>query len=86
MDSRRKRLHFRCWHRGTKESDILLGRFADTYLHDLDDGELGQLEALLEHNDIDLYNWITGKAPWPANIETPIAVALSRFCAEGGHL
>jgi Flavinator of succinate dehydrogenase len=29
-NARRKRLPFRCWHRGTQESDLLLGSFADS--------------------------------------------------------
>jgi hypothetical protein len=28
LDDRRKRLLFRCWHRGTREMDLILGRFA----------------------------------------------------------
>jgi antitoxin CptB len=85
MDKRRKRLLFRCWHRGTREADILLGGFADAYVASMNDSKLNQLEQLLEQNDIDLYNWITGKFPWPANIENEITAALSTFCAEGRH-
>ena len=28
-DARKKRLRYRAWHRGTKESDFILGSFAD---------------------------------------------------------
>ena len=31
-DIRRRRLLFRCWHRGTQEIDLLLGSFAETCL------------------------------------------------------
>ena len=31
-DTRRKRLLFRSWHRGTKETDLLLGSFAEQHL------------------------------------------------------
>ena len=85
MEIRRKRLSFQCWHRGTKEADILLGRFADTHIATLSEAELDQLEELLWQNDIDLYNWITKKAPWPANVANDLTAALSKFCAEGGH-
>ena len=85
MDKRRRRLLFRCWHRGTKEVDILLGGFADAHVETMDDSELDKLEQLLEQNDIDLYNWITAKFPWPANIENEITTALSAFCAKGKH-
>ena len=42
LDDRRKRLLFRCWHRGTREMDLILGRFADAEIADLTDDELGQ--------------------------------------------
>ena len=40
LDERRKRLLFRCWHRGTREMDLILGRFADTNIASLTDDEL----------------------------------------------
>ena len=46
LDVRRKRLLFRCWHRGTREMDLILGRFADSAIPTLSDGELAQLERL----------------------------------------
>ena len=55
LDDRRKRLLFRCWHRGTREMDLILGRFADAAVADLTDAELGQLEQLIEVPDPDLY-------------------------------
>ncbi len=66
MDPRRKRLLFRCQHCGMKENDILLGRFADRHVAELEDADVERLEALLEAGDNDLYNWITGKEPVPA--------------------
>src|ERR1700716_517040 len=55
LDARRKRLLFRCWHRGTREMDLILGRFADAEIASLGDDELGQLEHLIEVPDPDLY-------------------------------
>jgi antitoxin CptB len=60
LDDRRKRLLFRCWHRGTREMDLLLGRFADAEITDLNDDELGELELLIEVPDPDLYAALTG--------------------------
>ena len=85
IDVRRRRLRFRCWHRGTKEADMLLGRFADAYIEKMEPAELDQLEVILGHNDLDLYNWISGNTPWPANVVCDLTERLSRFCAEGGH-
>lgn len=63
QDNRRKRLQFRCWHRGTKELDLLLGSFADRHLAELDDGQLARLEELLEVPEPLLYAWVTGQLP-----------------------
>jgi antitoxin CptB len=63
LDDRRKRLLFRCWHRGTREMDLILGRFADAEIGTLADNELGQLERLLEIPDPDLYAALTSDKP-----------------------
>jgi antitoxin CptB len=60
LDDRRKRLLFRCWHRGTREMDLILGRFADAEIASLTDAELTQLEHLIELPDPDLYAALTG--------------------------
>jgi antitoxin CptB len=60
LDDRRKRLLFRCWHRGTREMDLILGRFADSAIADLTEDELVQLELLIEVPDPDLYAALTG--------------------------
>lgn len=57
---RRRRLSFRCWHRGMREVDLLLGRFADARAGDMSDVDLARLEALLDIADADLYAWLTG--------------------------
>jgi antitoxin CptB len=63
LDDRRKRLLFRCWHRGTREMDLILGRFADAEIADLSDSELHSLERLIEVPDPDLYAALTGDTP-----------------------
>jgi antitoxin CptB len=63
LDVRRKRLLFRCWHRGTREMDLILGRFADSEIGTLSDDEVSQLERLLEVPDPDLYAALTGDKP-----------------------
>jgi antitoxin CptB len=72
LDDRRKRLLFRCWHRGTREMDLILGRFADTTIATLTDDEVSELEHLIELPDPDLYAAITGDAP----LASPYAGAL----------
>lgn len=68
LEVRRKRLAFRAWHRGTKETDLILGRFADRYLAELDGEELDQFEALLERSDPELFYWVAGLAEPPDEV------------------
>jgi antitoxin CptB len=63
LDDRRKRLLFRCWHRGTREMDLILGRFADAEIAGLKEDELAKLERLIEVPDPDLYGALTGDKP-----------------------
>ena len=63
LDDRRKRLLFRCWHRGTREMDLILGRFADAEISNLSDGDMAELERLIDVPDPDLYAALTGDKP-----------------------
>lgn len=64
-DILRKKLHYRSWHRGTREMDLIMGRFADEYLPTFTHEQLIEYETLLTENDPDLYNWITGREDVP---------------------
>ena len=79
LDDRRKRLLFRCWHRGTREMDLILGRFADAEIGNLFDAELGELERLLEVNDPDLYAAITGDKTLPADVTGTLFARIKAF-------
>jgi antitoxin CptB len=72
LDDRRKRLRFRAWHRGTREMDLVLGRFVDAELARLTDHEIAELEALMEVPDPELYLWVAGTADVPANYDTAV--------------
>jgi len=75
----RKRLRFRSWHRGTREADLLLGRFADAHLATMDAEQLAQFAALLDLADPDLIDWLTGRAPLPAGHDNGVVALLRRF-------
>lgn len=64
-ETRLKRLQMRSMRRGTKEMDILLMRFCEARLADLDEATLDAYERLLSENDQDLYQWISGQQPAP---------------------
>ena len=76
---RRKRLLFRSWHRGTRESDLILGRFADMYLAGFEEAQLDRYEALLECPDADLFDWITGRTAPPPEYDTDVTRLLLAF-------
>ena len=48
LDERRRRLLFRAWHRGMREIDLIMGRFADAHIATLSDAELDEFERLLD--------------------------------------
>ena len=79
LDARRKRLVYRSNYRGFKEADLLLGGFAKAHMHELTEAEVTQFEDLLEAKDHDIYDWISGKVPVPANYDTPILERLRNF-------
>ncbi|PTW60012.1 antitoxin CptB [Breoghania corrubedonensis] len=79
LDSRRKRILFRSWHRGTKEMDLLLGGYVEARIGDLEDAELDRLEHLMDAADADLLDWLTGRKPVPTEYDTDIFHAVSDF-------
>jgi antitoxin CptB len=79
LDDRRKRLLFRCWHRGTREMDLILGRFADAEIASLTDDELAQLEQLIEVPDPDLYAVLVGNAPVPPHYASGVFDRIKSF-------
>jgi antitoxin CptB len=83
LDDRRKRLLFRCWHRGTREMDLILGRFADAAIADLKDAELAELERLIELPDPDLYAALTGDVLLAPEYRTSLFDRVKSFRA--GH-
>ena len=79
LDARRRRLLFRAWHRGTREMDLLMGRFADARVAALTEIDVDDLEALMEEQDRDVFSWLTGETPVPAPFETPVFRAIQAF-------
>ncbi len=61
-ETRIKRLYFRSAHRGSKETDLILGPFASKHLAGMSDAELDEFESFLSENDTDIWDWVTGKA------------------------
>ena len=79
LATRRRRIVFRAWHRGTREMDMIFGRFADARVPTLDLAGLDRLERLMEEADPDLYNWVSGKAAPPQGIDRALLAQLRAF-------
>jgi antitoxin CptB len=62
---RLKRLKMRSMRRGIKEMDLILTAYADNNLADMNAAGLDLYDALLNENDQDLYQWVTGQVPTP---------------------
>ena len=81
LDDRRKRLLFRCWHRGTREMDLILGRFADAEIAAMREDELAELERLIEAPDPDLYAAVTGEKQLAPEYAGPLFERIKAFRA-----
>ena len=79
LDERRRRLLFRSWHRGVREMDLIMGRFADACLADLSEQELDEYEHLIAAPDSDLFAWIIGTDAAPPRYDTALLRRLRVF-------
>ena len=79
LDPRRKRILYRAWHRGMREMDLIMGRFADAEIADLTEEALADFETLIELPDRDLLSWLTGEAALPQEHDTPLWRRLATF-------
>ena len=61
----RKKLSIRSWRRGTKELDLILGRFSDENIATLEISELDLYEQLLSNDDHLIYSWLFEKEECP---------------------
>jgi len=71
--TRIKRLKMRSMRRGIKEMDLILTAYSDANLARMDDIALDVYDALLNENDQDLYQWVTGQVAAPDPYEALIA-------------
>ena len=79
LDGRRRRLLFRCRHRGIREMDFVLGRFADAELPRLSDAELTEVESWLDIPDQQIFGWVNRSQQTPAHIDTALFRKLCAF-------
>jgi antitoxin CptB len=85
LNERQRRLLFRSWHRGIRETDLVLGRFADAHIADLSDRDMDIYERLLDVPDHDLYVWVTGEASIPDEHSSDLLDRIIGFHNAGGR-
>jgi antitoxin CptB len=81
-DARRRRLLYRATHRGTHETDLLVGGFVARRIDRFSDAEMDALEAVLERPDTDLADWLTGRVAIPPEADCPMLRALRDAAGE----
>ncbi len=79
LDPRRKKALFRAWHRGTKEMDFVMGRFADAHVATLSEADLADFEVLLDVSDRELFAWIVGTEEVDPIHDRPVWRAMHAF-------
>jgi antitoxin CptB len=75
----RKKLMYRSWHRGCKETDMLLGYFALKYLNKFSLNELIEYEKIVDLDDYELYCYVTRKANLPSNLDSKVMDLITCF-------
>ena len=81
LDAHRRKLLFRAWHRGIREMDLIMGRFADATIEQLSEAELTEFDALMELPDQQVLAWITGEAVVLPEHDGPLLLRLREFHA-----
>jgi len=85
LDERRRRLLFRSWHRGIREMDLVLGRFADVNIAKLSEPELDEYELWLQIPDQQIFAWVNGSQAVPAAIDSALFRRLRDFHLSQSH-
>jgi antitoxin CptB len=81
-DARRRRLLYRATHRGTHETDLLVGGYVARRIDLFTDAEMTALEDVLELPDTDLADWLTGRLPIPPEDDSATLRALRDAAGE----
>jgi len=76
---RRKRLIHRSRYTGMKETDLLLGGFANKYVAGFSSDELNIYEDLLGAGDPNIYVWAVGREETPEEYDTSVMKLLKEY-------
>jgi antitoxin CptB len=79
MDDELKALHWRAWHRGTREADMMIGGFFDAHHEQWNSEQRRWFGALLGEQDVDIMAWAIGTAQPPARFTGPMMEAMQKL-------
>jgi antitoxin CptB len=79
LDMRRRRAAWRANHRGTKEMDVLLGRYAEDALPRLSGAPLEHFEQFLALPDPELQKWLLNPGEVPQSAFADLVAAVRTF-------
>ncbi|MDB5316943.1 MAG: succinate dehydrogenase assembly factor 2 [Rhodospirillales bacterium] len=82
---RRRRVLFRAQHRGTKETDLMVGGFVARHIASFSESELTQVEAVMELLDVDLADWLSGRREIPVEVESVMLRRMVDDIAQGAR-
>ncbi|MFM9939602.1 MAG: succinate dehydrogenase assembly factor 2 [Hyphomicrobiaceae bacterium] len=79
LEERRRRALYRAKHRGTKEMDFLLGRYAEARLAAMDEPEMDEFEQFLALPDPSLQVWLMTGEGFDRSAFTPLIARIRAF-------
>ncbi|KAL3693248.1 hypothetical protein R1sor_006899 [Riccia sorocarpa] len=73
------RMLYRSKQRGYLELDLLLGRWAQENIYNLDESQLGALVEVLDEENPDLWKWLSGQDQIPEKFQSnPVFIAIHK--------
>ena len=79
LEERRRRLIYRSLYTGMKETDVLLGPFAQQYVPGFSSEQLDLYERLLSEPDPDILDWVSGRQAVPELHDHDLMKLLKNF-------
>lgn len=79
LEIRKRRLMYRSTYTGTKETDIILSRFAERNLPTFDERQVGLFEHMLTAGDPEIMAWVVRGKPIPPEFDNDVSRMLVRF-------
>ena len=79
MDDELKALHWRAWHRGTREADLMIGGYFDAHSQQWDERQRAWFGELLAEQDVDIMAWAVGTAEPPERFTGPMMQAMQQL-------